>query len=169
MGNSVLFEKKCNAFSKNSVSKINYVLKNAVWSRKSEKRALKVIPVSMLNLGVIIILFRKVVSLRLLIFRDVRFRTQHFYLYSQECCSVSVYKSFQNSIYSHICCILKGIGKKCSLKRLVWPTQKTFWEDRHFEVVFWIILTSSPTGGFSSVPYFLWYSTDTIAVERNCI
>ena len=124
----------------------------------------------MQNLGVIIILFRKVVSLHLLIFRDGGHRTQHFHLKSRGCCSVSVYKSFQNNIYIiHIYCIFKGIEKECSVKRLVWSKQKYFREDRHSEVVSWLILTSTPTVDFSSVPYFLRFSTYTIDVERNWI
>ena len=74
---------------------------------------LKVIPVSMQNIRVIIILFTTVVSLHLLIFLDGRHQTQYFYLKSRKCCSVSVYKSIQDNIYvSHICCIFKGIEKK---------------------------------------------------------
>ena len=156
MGNSVIFDKKFHTFFENYVSKINYFLKTVVWSRKSENGAWLVISVSMQNLRLIIILFKKVVSLHLLIFRDCRHRTQHFHLNSRECCSVLVYKSFQNNIYvSHICCILKGSETRCSLKRLVWSRQKHFREDHHPEVVFWIILTSNPNVDFSSVPFFV--------------
>ena len=86
-------------FLRCSVSKVNYVLKSDVWSRQSEKRASKLIPVSMQNLGLIRILIKKVVSFHFLIFWDGRRRTQHFHLKSQEFCSSSVYKSFHNNIY----------------------------------------------------------------------
>ena len=149
---------------------MNYFLKNVVWSRQSEKRASKLTPNSKQNLGVVRIFFKKVVSFHFLIFRDGRRRTQHFHLKSREYCSSSVYKSFQNDMYvSHICCILKGIKKKCSVKRLIWTKQKYFWENHHSEVAFWLILTSNPPIDFSSVPYFLWYSTDKIVFERSYI
>ena len=75
-----------------------------------KKRASKDIPISMQNLRVIIILFKKAVSLHLLIFPDGRRRTKHFHLNSRKCCSVSVYNFSRNYMYvSHIYCILKGI------------------------------------------------------------
>ena len=90
MGNRVLVERKFDPFFENYVSKINYFLNFFVWSRQSEKTVSKVILISMPNLRVIIILFKKVVSLHLLIFRDGRRQTQKFHLNSQEYCSVLV-------------------------------------------------------------------------------
>ena len=73
----------------------------------------------MQNLAIIIILFKKVVSLHLLKFQDGRRQAQHFHFKSRAFYCISVYKFFENSIYeSHICNILKGIGTTCSVKNL---------------------------------------------------
>ena len=90
-------------------------------------------------------ILKKVVSLHLLIFWDGRRWTQHFCLKSQEYCSILVYNSFQNNVnMSHIYCILKGIKKKCSVKRLFRLKQKCFREDHHSKVVLWLIFDESP-------------------------
>ena len=133
---------------------------NIIWSRQREKRASKLIPVSMQNLQVIRILFKKVVSFHLLIFWDGRCRTHYFHLKSQECFSVSVYKSFQNNIYvSHISCILNINWKEMLCEAFIWSTQKRFQEDHHFKVVFWFIFASNTAVECSAHPCFLSYST----------
>ena len=74
----------------------------------------------MQKLGIIIIVFKKVVSLHLLTFQDGRRRTQHFHLRSPECCSVSVYRYFDDCMYeNHVYFILREIEEKCSVKNLV--------------------------------------------------
>ena len=62
MGKRVLFERKFKIFLRCSVSKINYFLKNLYETDRAKKRVSKLIPVRMQTLGVIIVLFKKVIS-----------------------------------------------------------------------------------------------------------